>query len=489
MSTAMTTATELTVAAWPGTEPRLLRPAQASRTTPSIARAGGYRPLDDADALLDEVDLPGCSAAAARRSRWRSSCARCATHGVARRRHGRRRQRRRGRTRVGQGPVAAAQPSASGARRAAAGRPHGRRPARARLRLGSHARPRPSRRRWPSSTPTRSTDCRQRGRPSNPATWQARRPPRCARINGGPAKPTDKPPRPFEEGVGGLPTLVSNVETLANLPYIHRHGAQSFRAVRAPRRRREHSSRPITGGWPATRRCTRFRTAWRSPICLRCTGVPADQVRGVLMGGYFAGLLNRDILDATLDHETMRRLGSGLGLRRGPDPHRRLPGRRRGIGDGLLRPRERRPVRIMLQRHGGDGGRHLGAARRRGDRRGRGPAGAMVGGAARPRRMRHPGRAPPTSRRACSTVPPDGRQPSRTAIAPSCRTGAFSALRPYEVEAVAHEWRLEDSSRSHAVRRLRHLRQARTRVLLARRLGLRVAGRRRQPCPRRITTR
>ena len=31
------------------------------------------------------------------------------------------------------------------------------------------------------------------------------------------------------------------------------------------------------------------------------------------MGGYFAGLLNRRVLETTLDHETMRRLGSGLG--------------------------------------------------------------------------------------------------------------------------------------------------------------------------------
>jgi NADH:ubiquinone oxidoreductase subunit F (NADH-binding) len=31
------------------------------------------------------------------------------------------------------------------------------------------------------------------------------------------------------------------------------------------------------------------------------------------MGGYFAGLVNRAVLDATLDHETMRGLGSGLG--------------------------------------------------------------------------------------------------------------------------------------------------------------------------------
>jgi NADH:ubiquinone oxidoreductase subunit F (NADH-binding) len=31
------------------------------------------------------------------------------------------------------------------------------------------------------------------------------------------------------------------------------------------------------------------------------------------LGGYFAGLLNRSVLDATLDHETLRGLGSGLG--------------------------------------------------------------------------------------------------------------------------------------------------------------------------------
>src|SRR4051794_6087922 len=37
-------------------------------------------------------------------------------------------------------------------------------------------------------------------------------------IMGGPAKPLDKPPRPFEAGVEGRPTLVANVETLANLP-------------------------------------------------------------------------------------------------------------------------------------------------------------------------------------------------------------------------------------------------------------------------------
>jgi NADH:ubiquinone oxidoreductase subunit F (NADH-binding) len=31
------------------------------------------------------------------------------------------------------------------------------------------------------------------------------------------------------------------------------------------------------------------------------------------MGGFAAGLLNTDVLDVTLDHESIRRLGSGLG--------------------------------------------------------------------------------------------------------------------------------------------------------------------------------
>lgn len=130
-------------------------------------------------------------------------------------------------------------------------------------------------------------------------------------INGGPAKPTDKPPRPFEAGVDDRPTLVSNVETLANLPYLQRHGSAAFRAQGTPL---------SPGTFLAT-----ITGAGRSPVLyelphglpftelLALHGVPADQVRGALMGGYFAGLLNRSVLETTLDHETMRRVGSGLG--------------------------------------------------------------------------------------------------------------------------------------------------------------------------------
>ncbi len=130
-------------------------------------------------------------------------------------------------------------------------------------------------------------------------------------INGGPVKPTDKPPRPFQSGVGGRPTLVSNVETLANLPYLLRHGSAAFRSL---------GTKPSPGTLLIT-----LTGAGRPPglyevphglpftELLALHGVSPEQVRGALLGGYFAGLLNRAVLDATLDHESLRGLGCGLG--------------------------------------------------------------------------------------------------------------------------------------------------------------------------------
>ncbi|MHB8611259.1 MAG: NADH-ubiquinone oxidoreductase-F iron-sulfur binding region domain-containing protein [Candidatus Dormibacteraceae bacterium] len=50
------------------------------------------------------------------------------------------------------------------------------------------------------------------------------------RVNGGEAKPTSIPPRPFQRGVKGRPTLVQNVETLAFSALIARFGSSWFRS-------------------------------------------------------------------------------------------------------------------------------------------------------------------------------------------------------------------------------------------------------------------
>ncbi len=55
-----------------------------------------------------------------------------------------------------------------------------------------------------------------------------------SQLAGGPARPTRSPPHATERGVDGRPTVISNVETLAQLALLARHGPDWFRAVGTP---------------------------------------------------------------------------------------------------------------------------------------------------------------------------------------------------------------------------------------------------------------
>lgn len=111
-------------------------------------------------------------------------------------------------------------------------------------------------------------------------------------LNGGPATPTLKPPRPSERGVGGRPTLVQNVETLAHIGLIARHGADWFRRVGTGD---QPGSALVTVGG-AVRIPGVHEVAYGTRIgeIVALAGGPLDGVAGVLVGGYFGRWLRTD---------------------------------------------------------------------------------------------------------------------------------------------------------------------------------------------------
>ena len=55
-----------------------------------------------------------------------------------------------------------------------------------------------------------------------------------ASIEGRRGTPAVRPPYPSESGLWGRPTCINNVETLACVPWIMRHGAEAFAAIGTP---------------------------------------------------------------------------------------------------------------------------------------------------------------------------------------------------------------------------------------------------------------
>ncbi len=104
-------------------------------------------------------------------------------------------------------------------------------------------------------------------------------------LNGGPAKPTFTPPRPFERGVGGAPTLVQNAETMAHIAQIARFGPTWFRRVGTAS---EPGSILVTLSGAVARPGV-YEVALGSPLrdLLAEAGGVREEVQAYLVGGYF----------------------------------------------------------------------------------------------------------------------------------------------------------------------------------------------------------
>jgi NADH:ubiquinone oxidoreductase subunit F (NADH-binding) len=132
-------------------------------------------------------------------------------------------------------------------------------------------------------------------------------------LNGGPGKPTFVPPRPFEKGAHGRPTLVANVETLAHVALIARFGADWFREVGSPGEGAGTALVTVSG---AVRRPGVYEIALGMPLrdLVEQAGGASEQPQAVLAGGYFGGWLSYErALGLRVSDRALRAAGGALG--------------------------------------------------------------------------------------------------------------------------------------------------------------------------------
>ena len=134
----------------------------------------------------------------------------------------------------------------------------------------------------------------------------------CA-LQGQPALPARRPPFPIESGIGGAPTLVQNVETVAHLPYIITFGATAYRSLGA----NDGGVTLCTFGPEFVRAGVRL-----VPLGVRLRDIVEQHggglrsglgIKAVQPGGPSAGFLPASALDVKFDDASLKHAGSALG--------------------------------------------------------------------------------------------------------------------------------------------------------------------------------
>ncbi|HEY5521432.1 MAG TPA: NADH-ubiquinone oxidoreductase-F iron-sulfur binding region domain-containing protein [Candidatus Limnocylindrales bacterium] len=130
-------------------------------------------------------------------------------------------------------------------------------------------------------------------------------------VNASDARPTVTPPRPFESGIDGYPTLVQNVESLANVALIARGGDAWYRSLG---RGETRGTALVTVSGAPHGGVREIELGMRVGEIAAVSGVAPESVHAVLLGGYFGRWLTREqAWPVPLDPLALRAAGATFG--------------------------------------------------------------------------------------------------------------------------------------------------------------------------------
>ena len=135
-----------------------------------------------------------------------------------------------------------------------------------------------------------------------------------ASIEGGRGTPRPRPPYPAASGLRGLPTLINNVETYANIPPIVRNGAAWFSAIGTAKSKGTKvfalAGRVVNTGLVEVPMGTSLRD-----IVYGIGGgiVDGRPFKAVQTGGPAGGCIPAQFLDMPVDYESLTSVGSFMG--------------------------------------------------------------------------------------------------------------------------------------------------------------------------------
>jgi NADH:ubiquinone oxidoreductase subunit F (NADH-binding) len=131
-------------------------------------------------------------------------------------------------------------------------------------------------------------------------------------VDGGISTPTTTPPHPHEIGIGGAPTLVQNVETLAHAALIARHGDRWFRS--AGRNGAAGTLLITVAGAVNKPGVIEVEAGTTVAEAVAVAGGLSEPADAVLIGGYFGAWVEAArAWDLPLDAPALRALGLLLG--------------------------------------------------------------------------------------------------------------------------------------------------------------------------------